>query len=74
MIYTTSATINYLLHKEKASVREIRDTLNEPLRIFNRLRDGKQLFTKQHYLNIIKKYPHLEGHVEMFENVKLKDK
>jgi arginine/ornithine N-succinyltransferase beta subunit len=74
IIYSTSATILYLLHIEKISMREIRRVINEPLRVLNKLKSGKEKFTKQNYLDIISKYPTLEGKIEMFENVKLKDK
>lgn len=72
LIYSTSATIYYLLHVEKLSMREIRRLLNEPLRVVRKLKSGKEQFTKQQYLNIIAKFPQLEGSIEMFENVKLK--
>ena len=74
LIYSTSATILYLMHIEKLSMREIRTLLGERLRVTRLLLKGKRDFTKQNYLDIISKYPTLEGHVENFENVKLKDK
>ncbi len=70
IVYSTSATIFYLLHVEKLSMREIRRLIDEPLRVLRKLKAGKEKFTKQHYFDIITKYPTLEGKVEMFENVK----
>jgi len=74
LIYSTSATILYLLHVEKLTMREIRRLINEPLRVLRKLKSGKEKFTKQHYFDIITKYPTLEHSIEFFENVKLKDK
>jgi len=74
LIYSTSATIFYLMHIEKLTMREVRALIHERLTIVRKLKSGKQKFTKQNYLDIIAKYPQLEGSIEMFENVKLKDK
>lgn len=74
LIYSTSATIHYLIYVEKLSMREIRRVLDEPLRVLNKLKSGKENFTKQHYFKIIEKYPLLEGKIEYFENTKLKEK
>ena len=74
LIYTTSATMHYLMHIEKMSMREIRTLLGERLTITRALLKGKKDFSKQNYLDIITKFPLLAHHVEHFENVKLKDK
>jgi len=71
IVYSTSATILYLRHVKRISMREIRRAINEPLRILNRLKNGKQKFTKQNYLDIVKAYPDLKHCIENFENVPL---
>lgn len=73
-IHTTSATMNYLIHIEKSTLKEIRIIIGESLLRTEELLKGKRQFTKQNYTDIITKYPDLEGKVEYFENVKLKDK
>ena len=70
LIYSTSATMLYLMHVKRLTILEIRIMLGERLKDARLLLKGKKDFTKQNYLDIISKYPHLEGHVEMFENVK----
>lgn len=72
-IYTTSATIRYLTYIEKLSITDVRKLLDEPLRIVRKLKSGKQQFSREHYIKIITKFPHLEGCIENYENVKLKD-
>ena len=74
MIYTTSATMNYLMHIEKMSMKDIRILLGERLADTRMFLNSKKNFSKQNYLDIISKFPHLEGKIEFYENVKLKDK
>lgn len=74
LIYSTSATMRYLMYIEKLTMREIRTLLGERLKVTRMLLNGKKNFTKQNYLDIVSKYPNLEGHIEHFENIKLKDK
>lgn len=73
VIYSTSATINYLMHIEKLTLKEVRIMLGESLSVARLLVKGKKDFTKQNYLDVIFNFPLLEGHIENFENVKLGD-
>lgn len=70
LIYSTSATIYYLMHIEKMTMKDIRILIGERLATVRRYKEGKVDFTKQNYLDIIKKFPQLEAHIEYFENVK----
>jgi len=69
-IMSTSATMNYLIHVEKLTIKEVRIILGESLKDARLLVNGKKDFTKQNYLDLIFNFPHLMGHIENFENVK----
>jgi len=69
-VYSTSATIHYLMHIEKLTMKEVRIILGESLATTRRLLEGKRNFTKQNYLDIIFNFPNLEAKIELYENVK----
>jgi len=70
VVMSTSATIHYLLHIEKLTIKEIRVILGERLAVAREMLGGKRNFTKQNYLDLIFNFPDLEGRVEFYENVK----
>jgi len=69
-IYTTSATMNYLMYREKMTLKDIRILLGERLATVKMFLKGKKHFSKQNYLDIISKFPELTGAIEYYENVK----
>lgn len=69
-IMSTSATMSYLIHIEKLTLKEIRIILGMSLKDARLLVNGKKDFTKQNYLDLIFNFPHLQGRIENFENVK----
>lgn len=69
-VMSTSATLNYLIHIEKLSLKEVRMILGESLKVARLLMNGKRDFTKQNYLDVIFNFPQLESRIENFENLK----
>lgn len=69
-IYTTSATIIYLMVVQKQEIGKIANVIGEDVEKVIELKRGKGVFTKQQYLKLIEVYPMLEGCVEYYENVK----
>ena len=59
--YTTSATVLYLQHKKKMSLRDIRLMLGADLKTARKWLKGIVQFTQKEYEIIIKHFPQLEG-------------
>ena len=63
-MYTTSATIHYLMERENLSLVVIRKMLNVRAGQITQFLNGSRPFGHSVYLDIIKHYPELEGNVD----------
>lgn len=73
-VFTASATIKYLKSREKITIKQMALILDVHAKVVQEIENGKVNFTKRHYFSIIEAFPYMEGAIEYYENLKLKDK
>jgi len=73
-IYTTSALMKYMTYTTGFTLDDVADLLGVTIGDVREYEQGRRVLTKSHYFKIIEVMPELEGKVEYFENMKLRDK
>lgn len=69
-VYTSSATIHRLINIEKLSEKDVAKVLKATVKRVKSIYKAEAGITKDEYLRLIDRFPHFEGSVEYFENIK----